>query len=317
MDAPRATWLVLVLSVACSIDEGPTIAADTAALTGQNLNGPSLNGQNLNGPDLDGSSLGAAIAWVELAGARRHGVAVTDLGLVGSELRGRIGGATVGGTSLVDLTLVAASDTGATLALRVAGVTPPAAGDDRWRYRVEYEETDGSWQPICRHPTTGAALGAVPLAGYWNREAGVAGGGEKIPDPDVVTFACEQIGALGKCVGFGYRPWATAGGVGLERHHQTCVRAIRNDYCGDGTPHTVDGNLINLYDDLGVLDDETAWLSEAEWDEDGARCINVLNNRRLLALPCRLSLESLLCGAKSHFASGTLLITEKPLLELF
>ena len=73
----------------------------------------------------------------------------------------------------------------------------------------------------------------------------------------------------------GYEPWSAVGGEPLGDHHQACVRLHRADYCGDGRPYTVDGHLINLFDDLGIQEDECSGFSlESEWDEHGARCLS-------------------------------------------
>jgi hypothetical protein len=300
---------------ACALEEPELGRGWEASVVenGENLNGENLNGENLNGENLNGSTLGTMVAWVALDGARQGNALFDHVELAGSELRGSIGAAHRQGDDFVGVTLVGESDTGAALTLRIAAVTPPPAGSDVWRYRVDYREINGSWQPICLDPDTGAARSAVALAGIWDRRAGVSGGGDKIDDPGLVTFACPAID-------MGYRPWATVGGVSLDRHHQACVRLMRNDYCGDGTSHTVDGTQINVYDGLAIQQDTRSWLAEAEWGADGASCLTV-NNRAPLALFCRTRLmllpQLLTCGAKSHFASGTTTqITERPLLGL-
>lgn len=89
------------------------------------------------------------------------------------------------------------------------------------------------------------------------------------------TLTCTS-GAEGKCVRFGYKPWAKApDGTPLLAHWQACIRMVRADYCGDGEPHTRDGTLIDLYDMVGVQKDEPAagMEFEAAWAPYGAVCV--------------------------------------------
>ena len=57
--------------------------------------------------------------------------------------------------------------------------------------------------------------------------------------------------------------------------HAACVRMVRADYCGDGTPHTRNGTKINFWDNSGVLADDP-WPGmrfEAAWSPQGAVCV--------------------------------------------
>jgi hypothetical protein len=123
----------------------------------------------------------------------------------------------------------------------------------------------------------------------------------------------------------GYRPWAWRAGRSLDGHHQACVRMVRADLCGDGTPHTTDGRAINVYDALGVqerADDgllvATEWAFEAEWTPQGARCISTDARDRYLAagvIPsCLLAKTDLLCGW--WWRTGTLLMNDVRALEI-
>jgi hypothetical protein len=316
------SWVMVAGLAACS--DVPELDEQTASsvvdngqhlngqhLNGQHLNGQHLNGQHLNGQHLNGSELGSLIAYVARAGAQRDGAALDDLALDGAELVGWQDGAELRGRKLRGVELAATSDTDHALTLRIAEVVAPAEGDDAWRYRVDYRETDGSWQPICYDHATGERLGAFALAGRWDLRSGVAGGGDKIADPAVFTFACRKLGALGKCVEIGYRAWSWYAGVSLADHHQACVRLLRNDLCGDGTSYTSDGNLINLYDALGIQLDTEDWKIEAEWDAAGARCLTP-HNRVSDSVTCKSSLTVAHCGRLDNFASGTLLMSEMP-----
>ncbi len=149
------------------------------------------------------------------------------------------------------------------------------------------------------------SLPAIPVNGYWDYRRGVPGGGDKIRNDDRFTFACPVIGAIGKCVDAGYKPWT------LESEHEACVRLLRADYCGDGTPHTISGTIINLYDAAGVQEDTEDWSLEAEWDQDGARCVTS-HLRQAVPVACYDRLYEADCGDPAGWDSGTVLVSELP-----
>jgi hypothetical protein len=64
---------------------------------------------------------------------------------------------------------------------------------------------------------------------------------------------------------------------------------IRADYCGDGTPHTRDGTLMDLYDKAGINRDEPGpgMEFEAAWGPLGAVCV------RRVRIPAIYSLDAL------------------------
>ena len=64
--------------------------------------------------------------------------------------------------------------------------------------------------------------------------------------------------------------------VSLTDYHQACTRMARADYCGDGTPWTVPGTPIDIFDHLSpqIETQETKWPVEAEWTPDGAYCLD-------------------------------------------
>ncbi|HUM10678.1 MAG TPA: ADYC domain-containing protein [Myxococcaceae bacterium] len=73
----------------------------------------------------------------------------------------------------------------------------------------------------------------------------------------------------------------------------SCVRAVRADYCGDGVSHTKDTTLIDLYDNPGTSVHEAlpAFLLEANWNPTGALCIL---HARYVSLPptCQLRFQT-------------------------
>jgi hypothetical protein len=317
--------LASILASACGQGVGPsdrtTSGSDLVTSNGEQLNGEQLNGEQLNGEQLNGTNANGAGMSVDVAFARfdgaalRNGVPLDSLWLQGAVFHGVADGDDFSGTDFQGARFRAVTLGGAPVNLRVAGIgrkAPP--DDDVWTYLLEFQSASGSWSPLCRN-ASGTAVAAIPVSGRWNFGRGVPGGGDHIADPGAFTFACEGLGAIAKCVfPIGYKPWKTVGGVSLAHHHQACVRALRADYCGDGTPWTQNGRRIDLYDGIGVQQmSRPFWLFEAEWDQDGANCVSkerVFTLRNVIGTvsPCILSKVSLFCGNPSDFQRGSLLM---------
>jgi hypothetical protein len=295
-------------------DDTAVLEQESAVENGHNLNGHNLNGHNLNGHNLNGESLlGDVVKWVSYHGATKDGWLLWNVRLDGSQLKARRGWQHLSGTQLVGARFLGRSDSNLPLLLRVANAFAPGVNDDptTWRYMIEYRELNGAWVPICVNDEGTAAIPAIPVDGYWDLHEGNPGDGAKITSGAKFLFACEQVGAIGKCVEAGYRPWGKVGHRKLDGFHEACVRLLRADFCGTSVPHTVDGALVNIYDQLGIQDDTEDWAPEAEWDEDGARCISPdATTAGLADAPC---LEELLdddCATSFHHR--TLLVSERP-----
>lgn len=250
------------------------------ARAGMEMNGMEMNGVSLNEEvTLEGSSLtGVRLEGSTLTATRRDGTLVTGAGFVGAKLKGW-------------------TASGARVQVRIDGYS--VAGDVS-SYQASYtvDGAEQGWTSVC---TSGGS--AVLLSGTWNAD------GSRTSSDTVVTFACPG-GALAKCVDFGYAPWRSQDGTSLAPYHQACTRAIRADYCGDGTSFTQDGNMINLYDVIGVQTDTVDWTPEAEWSEDGARCVSGLVTRATVPLTCALKVVKG-CGSGGPSA-GSRLVTELP-----
>ncbi|WP_434418933.1 ADYC domain-containing protein [Nannocystis pusilla] len=142
-----------------------------------------------------------------------------------------------------------------------------------------------AWAPMCAPGPDGLAR-AMPLAGTWTAD----GRHEAVEGAFNVT--CTS-GAIGKCVRFGYKPWASASdGGSLWEEHQACVRMVRADYCGDGTAFTRTGMLINVGDRRGIqrVDEAPEFVLEAGWGPAGAICVHhprVAENVTLAQLEAR------------------------------
>ncbi|MFP2933421.1 ADYC domain-containing protein [Pyxidicoccus sp. 3LG] len=294
--------------------EAPTLQSHVAELAAPN--GRGLNGRGLNGRGLNGSELGGLLVSVDFAGVRSSGTAddpMSSVWLQGSVFHGYNGGVEVSGQDFLGARFIGNLDNGATVELRVDDIQPGTdADEDVWVYRVSYQDTsDGSWKPACA-AADGSALGAIAVGGSWNYKEGVAGGGARLDNPRVFTFACEGA-AIAKCVRFGYRPWGTtADGRSLSDHHQACTRMVRADFCGDGTSYTQDGNWVNLFDNVGVQADTEAWQFEAEWNADGASCFSSTTRASGQPVSCSARATVSACGQRTHFRTGTLLMSEVP-----
>ena len=139
------------------------------------------------------------------------------------------------------------------------------------------ELPDQAWYPLCGVDGDGDPIAAVLLTDVWDPDTGA-----KIsPRPDdAVTLACVDA-ALGKCVVWGYQPWASVDGEPLADYHQACTRLVRADYCGTGVSYTEDGTPIHVLDTIGIedVDPVAEYVVEAEWGPDGAICLNAGNTR--------------------------------------
>ncbi len=291
-------------------EEAPALRSAVAELASPN--GRNLNGRNLNGRNLNTTELGQMLVSVDLAGTRLADEVVGGPRLEGSVFHGVSAGVPVSGQDFLGARFTGNLGSGGTVALRIDGIEPGTGADaDVWVYRVSYLDAgEGLWKPACP-ADDGTALGAIPVLGRWDYREGVEGGGAKITDAARFTFACEGA-AIAKCVRFGYRPWATTSdGQSLADHHQACTRMVRADFCGDGTSHTQDGSWVNLHDGVGVQVDSEAWLHEAEWDTEGARCFTH-TTRATQVVGCPERLQPTPCGTQDHFQTGTLLMSEVP-----
>ncbi|KFE67977.1 ADYC domain-containing protein [Hyalangium minutum] len=273
-------------------------------------NGREINGREINGREVNGTALGSKLVAVRYAGAQREGMSLplSNVWLEGSTFHGLSGTQELSGKDFLQTRFTGVLQDGTILTLRIEDmIQGEGANQDVWSYRVSYQNTgDGQWYPICTN-ADGSATGAIALENRWDYREGVSGGGRKIYDANSFTFACEGA-ALAKCVRFGYAPWRSVNGVSLEDHHQACTRMVRADFCGNGSSYTVNGNLINLYDSLGVQSDTESWVGEAEWTAEGASCFSS-QTRATTPIQCG---ERQVSTCARSFSTKTLLISETP-----
>jgi hypothetical protein len=279
------------------------------SLNGVSLNGVSLNGVSLNGVSLNGVSLnGVSLNGVSLNGVSLNGVSLNGVSLNGTSLSGTrsdTGDALT--VPIAGTTLVGVLSNGDTLALHVQGAASlTGANSDLTAYAITYDSDLGQL-PLCD-----GANEALAVAGTWNTEAGVPGGGAYSATD--MTLACRNK-TIAKCVELGYKQ-----STGHQPQLESCVRALRGDYCGNGSPYTVNGQTLNLYDNAGVQLDTQAWSPEAEWTPGGARCISSVQETRFFTnalLPvCLLKSSKTVNSSKNcgsvGFSNGAILITELP-----
>ncbi len=202
-------------------------------------------------------------------------------------VRRTLGGAQFDGTTF-DGVLGVAPD-GALIRYRVVGrgaATLATGALDPFTdlYRI-VQDADGT-TPLCAGPDNRA----VPLTGRWR------GDGTFVDSSTHVTLAC-RIGVIAKCYLHGYRPWAAGPpGASMRDLHQTCTRAARADFCGDGTSYTVTGTPIDLYDRFNVSAPvaegkplEAIWAREGTGETSGensyGRAPVCLSKRRWDSMP--------------------------------
>jgi hypothetical protein len=178
---------------------------------------------------------------------------------------------------------------------RIAGISNlTEANEDVIAYDIRVAVDGGGEVPICGYNNDGSAKQALLVPGTWDYATG-----DWLRNDGLMSVACRK-GTIAKCVELGYKPWN-----GLGDHLQSCVRMLRADYCGDGTPHTITGTMVNLYDNVGVQEDTYGWPVDGEWGPQGALCFN---NHRGVGMPSCANKKLETCGSFSR--AGALIINE-------
>jgi hypothetical protein len=307
----------LLLVFACGREEAASAASRTASHNLVVDNGVSLNGVSLNGVSLNGVSLnGVSLNGVSLNGVSLNGVSLNGVSLNGVSLNGvSLNGVSLNGADLVGSIWQGTLSSGVSLPLRIDSVQPGTAPNaDVLFYGVSYSTQTG-WTRLCGNEPDSTPVLAVPVAGVWNYGSDVPGGGAYTADSSQFTFGCRH-NVIAKCVEMGYKPWKTlpSGTGSLRDHHVACTRAMRADYCGDGEVFTINGTLIDIYDNIGVqLQTQPSWILEAEWTTAGARCMGPEGAPRFYLVQqkkpdCYKALISNLCGSPADFQVGALLM---------
>lgn len=174
-------------------------------------------------------------------------------------------GSAVSGPSLAGAVLLVDTEAGSA-SVRIDAVRPDEldASGETVLYEASVVAADGGVSPLCPKDPWGARE-AVAIEGFWDERA------THRSAPGRFELLC-TAGAAGKCVRSGYKPWKGSRAFDL---HQACTRLMRADYCGDGSSHTRDGTVIDLFDRDGIQRDEPSagMTFEAAWGVGGALCV--------------------------------------------
>jgi hypothetical protein len=215
----------------------------------------------------------ALLAW-PIGSAIGQAPSGPSLEIAGTLFQVTIGdGRSLASPELIGAVLDVIDDTGRLVTVRIDGVArdPADADGDVWLHRLSILDLPtGVWRELCT-PGPDGTVAAFPVAGGWISD------GTHLRGSSGFIVSCTS-GAIGKCVRLGYKPWREVGGESLWDYHQACVRAIRADYGGDGTGHTRDGTLVDIFDRLRIQPPEPdprgpALEFEAAWGPDGAVCV--------------------------------------------
>ena len=306
--------LLLSLTSGCAYDpDGGDVDVGESEHEGRLVNGRLVNGRLVNGRLVNGTEFSGTIASVSLDHVLVGNQYLKDVLLTDGEFsREKHRTANFEG-AVFEATLT----DGNVIPIEITSIRQ--AESDLLAYSLSYDTGEG-WSPVCVD-AGGLEVEAYALSGVWDMTEGTSTGGKRIPSNEAFTFACRTVGAIGKCVDFGYVPWREVDGTKLVTYHETCVRAVRADWCGDGRAWTVNGTTINLYDRKSVQEDSELFAPEAEWHANGVTCLNSL---RVLAgelrgeqVPeCGKAKQTLTCGFSMATAkSSTLLLTERLLFQ--
>jgi hypothetical protein len=247
---------------------------------GHSYNGFSTQGFSTQGFSTQGfSTQGGELKGFGFASFENKDGPIGSVALNGTIFQGVDGtGAAITGAGFIGATLTAVRGDNTLTPIRIDDVQP-SSDPEITLYTLAWYNGTG-WVNPCGEQN-GLPIRAVPTKGRWKYAAGVPDGGDYINDPHLFTFSC-TTGVISKCMFFGYKPWrtveecngSTCQTLPLQPFHQACIRMMRNDRCGNGNSHTVNGTTINLYDARGIqLDESTTMPLEAEWTPEGASCV--------------------------------------------
>ena len=263
---------------ACSVEplrqvaDQPLMQMQSGGLQGMVLQGNLARGMTMRG--------------FRFAGATLDGAALSSFRLENGELVGEQGSVTLRGTALVNAHLFAEIQNNnaippqsAVVEYRITAIAAedpiydPTHTGNTFLYTLEQNvDNTGTWQPACATDHDGRRP-AIPLADIWDDR------GNRISLATLFTLAC-TTSSIADCYRWGYRPWVTGFG-NLRITHWACTRLARADYCGDGVSHTLDGTMINVWDNLAPPGPIQAhgttppgMTFEAAWDQTGALCLS-------------------------------------------
>jgi hypothetical protein len=250
-----------------------TVRRYTGGGNGPETNGKGQNGKGQNGKSQNGKSQnGKSLQGLSVANSSES----QNRSLVAVEMDTN---RNMRGADFVDAELEGRLEDGTTQIVKVhAFDNTTVPGMDL--FLVKYKDNG---DPICGYKD-GQPVWATVMSEIFDPSSG----DEVANDGSLFTFGCRFYG-IQKCQEYGYPKDKKTkerknGNDKVRRYndyHASCLRMVRADYCGDGIPHTYDGTLIDIYDHLlnnnapaTSTDGSDGWYKEAEWDSDGAHCIN-------------------------------------------
>ncbi len=170
-----------------------------------------------------------------------------------------------------EFTIINSKGTKINLQIRDVELDPEDPEQEIYLYQVFYKvEGNEEWRSLCQPAYNDKVGRAVILSSLWDKKTkDFLGSNNSLP------FYCTS-GNVGKCLRMGYKPWKEVNGQSLQDYYQACIRMMKADYCGDGTPHTRNGIRVEVYDVLGIQNriDVPELTFEAAWNKDGAVCLN-------------------------------------------
>jgi len=284
----QTRWAMLaLLAVGCDAPEYAYEDDDLGAVEERMIanNGMVLNGMVLNGMVLNGMVLNGMV----LNGMVLNGMVLNGMVLNGMVLNGTVFGAVqegsntpVSGQGLVGAVfIIERTSDNTTYELRIDAISPIPGMPDVNEYTLSARQPGvTTWESACKDGQ-GQAVTAIPIPdATWNEATGA-----RIERPGAVVFACRNA-ALGKCVSWGYRPWAAASNrcksdgsqcqtVDMRDAHQACTRMVRADFCGNGQTWTLNGTPLDIFDrfQTRIQDHVSDWGLEAAWTPNGAACV--------------------------------------------
>lgn len=195
--------------------------------------------------------------------------------ILGSSIGGvSTAGEVLAGSDLVGQELVATSVNEGDTRLRIADIRRGEDdNDDILYYDVRARVSGGAEAPLCGVNVEGNPVLALALPGAWNLRTGQPGDGGWLDESDSFFFACRGS-SVAKCFEMGFKPWRFGGhNKRVISHQEACVRALRADYCGDGSSFTEPGVEVSVWTEVGSSPMGDDHALEAAWDADGARCV--------------------------------------------
>ncbi|MCB9567726.1 MAG: hypothetical protein H6710_11035 [Myxococcales bacterium] len=311
--------LSLAFALACDPDGGPEGAL--VPRDGPGSGGPWQNTNVIDTAEVDAiDTQGLALDGVTLQNVivmLSGGPATIDpgsLAVVDGTVRATVGGASVSGKGFTgSVWIFDASGTPLTATLTTvetsddAGLWDPITPDellkldpDRLVYTFTYDIGSG---PLATCAEDSAAGARAVL--YGDLTVNTLSG-DITSRPNTIYFGCIS-GAVGKAALHGYAPDSPSEpSVSLDMF-ETAVRAVRADYCGDGTSYTNVGNRLTYKDREGInTHTEASYTTEALWNEGGgARCVNRRRDTgATLLAPLACAGGSVpLCGTEANVSS--------------